>query len=502
MNDMKICLLEHLRHVARYHCNDIANTPLSSSLITYSLNGNLQWEGHDVKVIEGFLEDRNYDDITEELQSFDADILGVHLIYLWDDHALLKAFLKKIRQESDMKIYFYGYYGTFAYGDLLTAFPQIDGIILGEPELAFCALAKGKDIDDIPGFAFLRADGSMGKTPRKLCLELDTLAHPIRSNAFLRMLETNIEGSRGCYNHCTFCYINNYYGKRCFWRGHSVDYIMEEVDALYNNHGKRRFYFTDPNFFGPGKRGKARGMELAERLKAYHIKFGIEARVNDIEEKSLFALVDAGLDEILIGMESGSQKCLDRLNKHTTVAQNENALKLLRSAGISPNIGFIMFEPTSDLCDIRTNFEFLKRNELLEKLEITANLLYHNQILLQGADCYRELKDLPVPAPYHVELPYENRAVGQLAYVMREITNTLFTAMEPLWRQNIYDTQENFADYRKLNDLYVSFFEKFLEDLEWGAFYSEEDLEAIVKAKNNEISVLARDVLAETLPKA
>ena len=101
-----------------------------------------------------------------------------------------------------------------------------------------------------------------------------------------------------------------------------------------------------------------------------------------------------------------------------------------------------------------------------------------------------------------MELPYENRAVGQLAYVMREITNTLFTAMEPLWRQNIYDTQENFADYRKLNDLYVSFFEKFLEDLEWGAFYSEEDLEAIVKAKNNEISVLARDVLAETLPKA
>ena len=65
---MKICLLEHPRHVARYHCNDIANTPLSSSLITYSLNGNLQREGHDVKVIEGFLEDRNYDDITEELQ--------------------------------------------------------------------------------------------------------------------------------------------------------------------------------------------------------------------------------------------------------------------------------------------------------------------------------------------------------------------------------------------------------------------------------------------------
>ncbi|MEG2406657.1 MAG: B12-binding domain-containing radical SAM protein, partial [Clostridiales bacterium] len=79
--------------------------------------------------------------------------------------------------------------------------------------------------------------------------------------------------------------------------------------------------------------GKKRCLELAKRLKPFNIKFGIEARVNDIEEKTLSALVDAGLEEILIGLESGSQNCLDRLKKNTTVAQNEQALAILRKVG-------------------------------------------------------------------------------------------------------------------------------------------------------------------------
>ena len=76
----------------------------------------------------------------------------------------------------------------------------------------------------------------------------------------------------------------------------------------------------------------------------------------------------------------------------TTVAQNERALEILRMHGIEPNVGFIMFEPDSNLEDIRTNFEFLKRNHLLENLAITANVLYHHQIILMGTTAFQQLK--------------------------------------------------------------------------------------------------------------
>lgn len=492
---MKIFLLEHPRSVQKDFYNDIANTPLSSGLITPSLCGNLRKEGHEVMVSEGFMGKKNYAEIEKSIADFVPEIIGVHLIYQWDDHKDLKAFLAMLRKNTAAKIVFYGFYVTFAYEDIFRSFSMVDMILLGEPETAFSAIAKNENTSEIPGVAWRREDGGIAKTQIVILKELDTLAHPMRSPELLSMREMNIEGSRGCYNNCTFCYINNFYGKKCLWRGHSIDYICEEIEMLMKDYDKERFYFIDPNFFGPGKKGKERGRELAKRLKPYHIKFGIEARVNDIEESVMWDLVDAGLEEILIGMESGSQNCLDRLQKHTTVEQNEEALRILRRVGIAPNIGFIMFEPTSVLTDIRTNFEFLKRNRLLEKLQITSNLLYHNQILLQGADCYRELKNLPSPAPYHVELGYENKDVGALAVLMREITNILFCEMAPLWRENIEETKENAYLYQELNDLYVNLFEDNLQVLEKGEEITEEKTQGIINEKGVEIRAKIKKIL-------
>ncbi|MEG2658830.1 MAG: radical SAM protein, partial [Clostridiales bacterium] len=320
--ELEIFLMEHPRKVEDYFCNDIANTPLSSSLITSSLHGNLAAHNHEVMVSEGFMGEKSYEEITEEILNFQPDIMGIHMIYQWDNHVELKAFCKSIKAKMKIKIIVYGFYAAFAYKDVLESIPEVNAVIIGEPETAFTEIAAGKILPSIPSLCYRNENNEIIKNKIEILKNLDSLAQPIRSKEILAMRETNIEGSRGCYNNCTFCYINNYYGKKCLWRGHSVDYISQEIEMLMQNYGKNRFYFTDPNFFGPGEQGKKRCLELAKRLKPYNIKFGIEARVNDIEEKTLSALVDAGLEEILIGLESGSQNCLDRLKKNTTVAQN------------------------------------------------------------------------------------------------------------------------------------------------------------------------------------
>ncbi|MEG0998740.1 MAG: radical SAM protein [Clostridiales bacterium] len=492
---MKIFLMEHPRKVEDYFCNDIANTPLSSSLITSSLHGNLAAHNHEVMVSEGFMGEKSYEEITEEILNFQPDIMGIHMIYQWDNHVELKAFCKSIKAKMKIKIIVYGFYAAFAYKDVLESIPEVNAVIIGEPETAFTEIAAGKILPSIPSLCYRNENNEIIKNKIEILKNLDSLAQPIRSKEILAMRETNIEGSRGCYNNCTFCYINNYYGKKCLWRGHSVDYISQEIEMLMQNYGKNRFYFTDPNFFGPGEQGKKRCLALAKRLKPYNIKFGIEARVNDIEEKTLSALVDAGLEEILIGLESGSQNCLDRLKKNTTVAQNEQALAILRKVGIEPNIGFIMFEPSSTLTDIRNNFEFLKDNELLNNLKITSNMLYHNQILLQGSECYKELKNLPSPNPYHVVLPYENTKVGILATAMREITNILFTAIAPIWSQYNKEGKKLLESYKKINELYIEFFENTLCSLEKSSEINYEDLEKVTK----EQSVKIQNLVAKSL---
>jgi len=300
----------------------------------------------------------------------------------------------------------------------------------------------------------------------------------------MRMAEVNIEGSRGCYGKCTFCYINPYYGETSCWRPKSPERVMREIDRIISKHGPRKFYFTDPNFFGPGNKGRERALKLASMLKERKLRFGIEGRVNDIDQATIAALVDAGLQELLIGLESGRDESLKRLNKMTTVAQNEEALRVLRANGIEPSVGFIMFEPDSTLADVRTNFEFLKRNDLLKQIFTTANVLYHPQIILQGTKAYRDLQQngrlILSGTTYEGRAAYQVPEVARLAQIISQITNYFFVTMDDVWKGRLQEPENATELYARINRLLVEAFEQNLERLESGESIDEDAVDKIV----------------------
>ena len=424
---MKILLLEHPRRISRERCNDIANTPLSSCLLSGSIAGMLAAEGHRLEIVEGYLERLSYAQVEQRIHEFAPDLLGVHMVYHWQGNGELFSLLQRLKGDGCAPyITVYGYYPTFAYQEILQQCPEIDSAILGEPEATAAELARvlsrQEGACDIAGLALRDAAGTIRWSRRQLIADLDALPFPERTEAMFQIPEVNIQGSRGCYGSCTFCYINPFYGQgRSHWRARSPENIVAEIDEIIGRWGQRNFYFTDPNFFGPGERGQQRALRLAALLESRQIRFGIEGRVNDIHDRTIAALVDAGLWNILIGMESGRDDALRRMHKMTTVDQNERALETLRRHGIEPNIGFIMFEPDSSLEDIRINFEFLQRNRLLTNLAITANLLYHHQIILMGTPAFKRLEQdgrlQQVNTSYEGMTAYSNPSVATLAGV-------------------------------------------------------------------------------------
>ena len=286
----------------------------------------------------------------------------------------------------------------------------------------------------------MRDGGGRGRltAARPLIADLDALPFPRRTPEMWRLREVNVAGSRGCYGACTFCTINPFYGGRSAWRPRSPENVLAEIEAaLAAQPAKRRFYFADPNFFGPGARGRERALALARLIRErVHIRFGLEGRVNDLDEELVEALVSAGFDELLIGLESGSDETLRRLNKRTTVAQNRRALSILRSYGIEPNVGFIMFEPGSSLEDVRVNLAFLEEERLLDRLAVTANMLCHQQIVLRPTPAYREALvagRLRVSAvnPYEGTVPYHHPEVAFLADTMAEACRHVFARVPP-----------------------------------------------------------------------
>jgi hypothetical protein len=486
----RVLLLEHPRVINQERCNDIANTPLTSSLLSGYVAGMLISQGHQVEIIEGYLDKLTYAEINCRMSTFNPDIIGVNLVYHWKKDKQLFSFLAELKKSNPkVGIVIYGFYGTFAYDEILADCGAVDAVVLGEAELPFSlavqVFAGSAAWDEIGGVAYRDENGQVVCGAQQTIADLDQLPFPVRTAALLNIGEVNIQGSRGCYGRCTFCYINPFYGTNSCWRGRSPENIIAEIDSIMTQYGKREFYFTDPNFFGPGERGQRRALELAELLKERGINFGIEARVNDIHEETVGALAEAGLKHILIGLESGCDKALKRLNKLTTVAQNERAVKILRKYGIEPNIGFIMFEPDSSLEDIRINFDFLQRNELLMNLPITANLLYHHQIVLRGTPAYQVLQQgnrltFPANTLYEGTPDFTNERVERLAQVMRRITNFLFGYMEGIWSGREKEPEGAKEIYAHMNQVLVDTFANTLALLEGGKELSEESIEQLV----------------------
>jgi anaerobic magnesium-protoporphyrin IX monomethyl ester cyclase len=101
-----------------------------------------------------------------------------------------------------------------------------------------------------------------------------------------------MEASRGCPFHCTFCAKDNF---RDGYRRRPLDTILDELDALISQ-GVRYVYFIDEIFLPRP--------DLLEALAARHIKIGIQTRIDLWSREMLDLLARAGCVSIEAGVES------------------------------------------------------------------------------------------------------------------------------------------------------------------------------------------------------
>ncbi len=278
----------------------------------------------------------------------------------------------------------------------------------------------------------------------------------------------SILASRGCYNHCSFCPVPSFYNDGPLWRGRTPQNILEEMTRLVDR-GVMDFYFVDPNFIGPGKNGKRRILELTEMIRPLGITFGMETRPNDLDAEILENLLSAGFKSLLLGIESGSASVLGNLKKGASLNASERAIKLCRSAGIEPEVGFLMFVPDSTVEDLKHNLEFLQRNSLLDRLDRTANLLCHYQIVLMGTSGYRRFEKQGRLTRtgilgFEGEISYLDEGVKWMSeltvhaclYVLRDMSRP----GSPLYWRKSGDCQS----FKRVNDYLVNLFKRLLEE--------------------------------------
>jgi B12-binding domain/radical SAM domain protein of rhizo-twelve system len=133
-----------------------------------------------------------------------------------------------------------------------------------------------------------------------------------------------METSRGCPYHCTFCAKDNF---RNAYRRRPLATILAELDALLAQ-GVEYVYFIDEIFL-PNK-------ELLEELVDRPLVFGVQTRIDLWSEPMLDLLGLAGCVSIEAGVESISNLGRNLLDKRSRLSTEEIAARLIHARRAVP----------------------------------------------------------------------------------------------------------------------------------------------------------------------
>jgi radical SAM superfamily enzyme YgiQ (UPF0313 family) len=209
---------------------------------------------------------------------------------------------------------------------------------------------------------------------RRLRSDLRTIPPPTRQ--FVRKILAqgglvSIEASRGCsWSMCTFCGVGQKYGSN-EWRPFPLERVVADIRRLAAL-GARKVYFTDEDFVGPNTE---RAIKLCDHIAVMKsdgvipgdMSFFVDASVNTllspesprrINQSLLARMKRAGIDEVFIGLESGSKSQLQRYGKNHTIDEARECVMALLHSGFRVDVGFIMFDPEMTLSELRENVEF------------------------------------------------------------------------------------------------------------------------------------------------
>ena len=266
-----------------------------------------------------------------------------------------------------------GIHASYLPLETLQECPQLDAICIGEGEETIVELAKALeertgDLGKIKGIAY-RCEGGLRKNPPRASLpDLDSLPLPARHLLPMERYAAggkphrtaSIISSRGCPFKCRFCATPFIAGKK--YRARSAESILSEIEQIALRHEMYSFEFVDDLFTLDNRRIEAICSGITER--GLPVQWSCSARADTVNPTLLTAMADAGCGCIFYGIESGSQRILDCMQKGETLEQMTLAVRWTREAGIKTWGFFILGFPGETKAELEATIDFASELEL------------------------------------------------------------------------------------------------------------------------------------------
>ncbi len=338
-----------------------------------SLSAVLKAAGHECVMFDQANPETPNETIIHEIQNRQPALVGLSFLST-TSYPYAKILARQIRAaHSTVKLAFGGVFATLNAGLVKLQCPEVDFVCRGDGEQLLLHLVG--HLDDprgVAGVTWTKDGRVIENANRSIERRLDQWPFPDREGLPLDFIEsmpldvpavlsmerfTTMQTSRGCPWPCVFCDIPIFNEGK--WRARSAQHVVNELRHL-EAHGYGSVYFVDDHFLLQPKRIEAICNGITEA--GLTIQWGIEGRVDSVAQHLFPAMAKAHCRTVMFGIESGSQKILDRLKKEQTLAEVTTAVGNAKEAGIEIVHGFFTVgNPDETVEDMRATFDFASK---------------------------------------------------------------------------------------------------------------------------------------------
>jgi radical SAM superfamily enzyme YgiQ (UPF0313 family) len=237
----------------------------------------------------------------------------------------------------------------------LKAFPFVDFVLRGEAEetlpLFLEELMGSRRFEVVPGLVYRSVWGVQRNPDASIIIDLDGLPLPAYhlTQELRGARSASLELGRGCPFACTFCSTNDFFRRK--YRLRSPQRVLEDMRAIDVEYGITDFDLTHDMFTVDSKRVRAFCRHMIDFGKGY--TWACSARTDCVDQELIELMAAAGCMGIFFGVETGSDRMQNIIDKHLDVHRAHEIIDIAERAGVRSTVSLITGFPEEHWDDLR-----------------------------------------------------------------------------------------------------------------------------------------------------